>query len=65
MDLDGFFLVEDMTAAPAAEPAPDPDPDPGDGEQLALIAVSTYRGPRNRRGVRNTAALDEFGNVAI
>lgn len=61
MDLDGFFLTEDMTAAPG-EPAPPAD---DSAEQESLFDACTYRGPRNRRGVHNTAALDPFGNVAI
>ncbi len=60
MDLDDFFLTEDLTTTdePAAA-------EPPAAEQGALFDACTYRGPRNRRGVDNTAALDPFGNIAV
>ncbi len=63
MDLDDFFLTETFTDQP--DTMTEPTPEAPTAEQGALFDACTYRGPRNRRGVHNTAALDPFGNLAV
>lgn len=63
MDLESFFLTEDFTATHDDTPAGPDTPDRP--EQLALLDACAYRGPRNRRGVHNTAAIDPLGNIAV
>lgn len=56
MTSEDFFIIETFDA-PAA---PEVDETATQGE---LFAISTYQGPKNRRGVENVAMIDVFGNV--